>query len=293
MTKIEENKNHILQLGSKNLDASNWKVFHPNGRHMFTCGGKKAKWYLDRNLADKIGDNKIKLNFTPKGNGYADNEKFGLFERKNICVVSGVCDNLQRHHIVPYCYRTHFPDEFKSKNHHDVVLINSEKHAEYEKEATKFKDEIAKIFNVKTIAEFNAEYTIALKENNKYYGVVVNAIKPIFNSYSKISVDSVIEKLKYVSGHTEIPIHHLKNLNYIQLYKFYSEVKTLYDNKLEELRKELKHEYDHGYHVVKQLNTDNKIKEFVVMWRKHFIETAKPKFMPEGWSFDFRVKTRI
>ena len=46
----------VLQIGSKNHNSENWKVYHPNGKHMFTCGEKKALWYLK-----KIDDNGAKL----------------------------------------------------------------------------------------------------------------------------------------------------------------------------------------------------------------------------------------
>ncbi len=116
MDEISKNRvhNNILKVGSKNLNTENWKVYHPSGRHMFTCGEKKANWYLDRNLAKLIGKKKITLTFSPKGNGFEDNEEFGRSIREARCVVSGIEDGLQRHHIVPYCYRTYFPERFKS-----------------------------------------------------------------------------------------------------------------------------------------------------------------------------------
>lgn len=51
--------------------------------------------------------------------------------------------------------------------------------------------------------------------------------------------------------------------------------------------------FDHGYYVVQKLDTEEKIEEFVKLWRNHFINTMKPKFMPKGWSVDFRIKTKI
>jgi len=51
--------------------------------------------------------------------------------------------------------------------------------------------------------------------------------------------------------------------------------------------------YDHGYHVVQKLDTEEKIMEFVKLWRKHFIDTMQPQYMPYGWSVDFRIKTKI
>ena len=81
-------KTNTLKLGSKNLNSENWKVFHPNGKHMFTCGEKKVKWYLDRKLAVIIGIKSIELSFNPKGSGFEDNEVFGRSIRETKCVVS-------------------------------------------------------------------------------------------------------------------------------------------------------------------------------------------------------------
>lgn len=295
MADISKNKerNNILKVGSKNLNSENWKVYHPSGRHMFTCGEKKAKWYLERNLAKLIGKKKIALTFSPKGNGFEDNEEFGRSIREARCVVSGVEDGLQRHHIVPYCYRSYFPEAFKSKNHHDVVLINHEKHSEYEQLANIYKDEIARIFHVKTIGEFNIDYTNMLREVGKPNSIVLNAIHSLFKTYGRISHEMIVEKIYYISELTGIPYDTLKTFNYIQFYKFYLLLKVQHEKDIYEFKEQNRMFFDHGYHVVKQLDTEEKIEEFVKLWRNHFIDTMQPKFMPTGWSVDFRIKTKI
>ena len=77
-------RNNILKLGSKNLNAENWEVYHPDGTHMFTCGEKKATWYLERDLAKRTADGRIQLTFEPKGNGFETNEIFGKSVREAI-----------------------------------------------------------------------------------------------------------------------------------------------------------------------------------------------------------------
>jgi hypothetical protein len=295
MEQISKNKekNNILKLGSKNLNSENWKVFHPNGKHMFTCGEKKAFWYLDRNLAILFGEKSIKLTFIPRGNGFEDNEEFGRNVRIVRCVVTGVEDNLQRHHIVPYCYRTYFPEQYKSKNHHDVVLINHEIHSEYERHAVLFKDEIAKIYGVKTISELNGDYTKYLRENGKNSSILLNALHSLFKSYGKMPYDIKIEKLHFISEQTNIPYNVIEGLNYIQMYKLYLLLVKDHKIKIEAFKGVNRPYFDHGYYVVQKLDTEEKIEDFVKLWRNHFIETMKPKFMPNGWSIDFRIKTKI
>ena len=286
-------KNNILQIGSKNLSSENWKVYHPSGKHMFTCGEKKAIWYLDRDLADEIGNKMIQLTFVPKGNGFEDNEIFGRSIRRVRCVVTGVKESLQRHHIVPYCYRTYFPEEYKSKNHHDVVLMNYEIHSDYEQKANEYKDVIAHMFDVKTISELNSEYTAKLREIGKPNSIILNALHSLFKSYGKLSNEGLLEKLEYISDNTGIPFGTLVKYNYIQFYKLYLMLKDAHANELHEFKETSRILYDHGYHVAQKLDTEEKINDFVKLWRNHFITTMQPKYMPKGWSVDFRIKTKI
>lgn len=290
---VGKERNNILKVGSKNLNSENWKVYHPSGRHMFTCGEKKAQWYLDRNLAVEIGKKKIRFTFKPKGNGFEDNEVFGRSIRENRCVVSGLEDGLQRHHIVPYCYRTYFPEAFKSKNHHDVVLINHEIHSDYEQIANDYKDEIARIYGVKTINEFNAEYTGRLRESGKENAILLNAIHSLFKCYGNMPDDVKFEKLQFISDNSDLSYNTLCDLNYIQMYKLYLLIREAHIVELEAFKTNNRHLYDHGYHVVKMLDTEDKIMDFVKLWRNHFIDTMQPAYMPHGWSVDFRIKTKI
>lgn len=292
MEKSKE-KNNILKHGSKNLNVENWKVYHPSGRHMFTCGEKKAQWYLERSLAIEIGKKKIRLTFIPKGNGFEDNEEFGRGIREAKCVVTGREDGLQRHHIVPYCYRTYFPEAFKSKNHHDVVLINHEVHSEYEQLANLYKDDIAAAFGVKTINEFNVEYTAKLRDIGKDKSILLNSIHSLFKCYGRIPDDIIQEKLYFIAEKTNIPYDVIKGFSYIQMYKMYLLVKKQHIDEIEAFKEQYRHLYDHGWHVVKKLDSEEKIMEFVKLWRNHFIDTMQPLYMPNGWSVDFRIKTKI
>ena len=286
-------RNNILKVGSKNLNAENWEVYHPNGTHMFTCGEKKANWYLERDLAKRTADGKIMLTFEPKGNGFETNEVFGKSVREAICVVTGVDDGLQRHHIVPYCYRTYFPEQYKSKNHHDVVLINHERHSEYEQQATKYKDVIAEMFDVKTITEANMEYTFKLREIGRDNAILLNTIHSIFKTYGKVSHEVKLDKLKRIADGTGLSFETVCNYNYIQLYKMYLLLRDEHIKEQSDFKQNNRIKYDHGYHVVQKLDTEEKIMSFVKLWRNHFIETTNPKFMPTGWSVDFRIKTNI
>lgn len=290
----------ILQLGSRGLSSENWKVYHPDGTHMFTCGERKALWYLsntnedDEPLAKQIGEFEIQFTFEPKGKGYKNHEKFGLVGRKIQCVVSGEENGLQRHHIVPYCYRTHFDEEYKSKNHHDVVLVTHKVHEAYELEATKFKNQLAKEYGVKTLNELNLEYTKVLSKFSENKVRAISKLYAIFSSYGRIPQKVIIDNLKFVSKVTGISYEDkLSKMTYVELWKLYTLIKEHYNEELDEFKRINAPKYDHGKLLVEKLDNHEKIVEFVKRWRNHFVETMQPKYMPEGWSVNFRVKVEI
>jgi hypothetical protein len=283
----------VLKEGGRGLSTTNWEVYSPEGRHMFTCGERKAEWYLDRDLAIKFDDFKIKLTFQPKGSGFDDDEIFGLAGRNICCVVDGETGSLQRHHIVPYCYRSHFPDEYKSKNHHDVVLISADNHSDYESIATKYKNELAIEYDVKSLNEFNLEYTRILSEFSDNKVKMLSKLHAIFKSYGRIPVRVIIENLQFVADNTDMTYEFLSKLSYAQLWKLYTYLRDRFSNEFDEFKLVHGNKYDHGYHLVQKLKTHDEIKDFVRKWRMHFIDTMKPKYMPEGWSVDFKVKVEL
>jgi len=284
-----------LKIGSKNLNMENWKVLHPKGHHMFTCGERKAMWYLDKKLANKVvgEQNTIKLTFEPKGYGFNNDEVFGLAGRQVRCVVTAETDGLQRHHIVPYCYRTHFPDAYKSKNHHDVVLVTYRVHEDYERLATAFKNQIADMYEVPTLNELNLLYTKLLSAYSSDKVKMLSRLHSIFKNNGNIPDDVIKENLLHVTKYTDLSFKNVCKLNYIQLYKLYLILRKGHEKAFEQFKEKNKKMYDHGYHVVNKLNTHEKLEEFVKMWRAHFVQSMRPQHMPLGWSINFRVKVEL
>jgi hypothetical protein len=283
-----------LKEGSKSLSTTNWKVYHPStGKHMFTCGHHRAMWYLDRNLAKYIDkENRIiQLTFKPNGRGFPLTDKFGLASRKVKCVVSGKTKELQKHHIVPYCYRTHFPLEYKSKNHHDVVLIHYKEHEAYEIEANKFKDQLADEYGIKRINDLNLEYTRAISAFSEEKLRMLSRFHSIFRSAGKLPKDKLLETIGLISKYTYFSSETLLKLNLMQLYKIYKYLRRKHEAEFEYFKNENYSKYDHGFLMYSKLDTEQKLTNFIKKWRRHFIETMNPQHMPDGWSIDYRVKT--
>ena len=56
----------------------------------------------------------------------------------------------------------------------------------------------------------------------------------------------------------------------------------------EEIKKNLKN--THGEEVVKKLDSEEKIEEFIMIFRKHFLTSMDPQFLPKEWAIDHRFK---
>lgn len=231
---------------ARKTEYGNWLALHPDGSIMFYCDEKKANWYLSRNYAKVVKDKTIQLTFMPKGKGESEETRI---KKPNICVGCGSTDCLTRHHIVPRVYRKHFPIELKEHNSYDVLLLCGDCHEKYERKADELKAELEKESGV-----------------------------PLFKqTYQKMQVAH--RALQYYLSGTHHPKAEESLLGKIFLYDPDAKLTQEYVDKLEQLIEISKTE--HGKMVVaKQQN----IETFIIMWREHFLQNVRPKFLPEGWN---------
>jgi len=240
----------------------NCKVLHPNGNLMFLCLPKRANWYLERDLAEVIEEKPltIKLTFEPKGSGHIE-DNYHLGEKNNACVVCN-CDNLEyltKHHVVPREYRKWFPLEFKSRSSHDVVVLCSECHSQYERGfADKLKRELEEAAGL--------QYMNTMHQDQMKTLTVYN--------YAKLMMDAD-KILKVPEGRIE---YFLKEMKRIFKTDNPAEVYNL------PIHKMIREEIDS---VAKSVVASKDIVEFTRMWRQHFIDSMDPKFLPIGWSVDY------
>lgn len=237
----------------------NCRVLSPNGILMFRCDEKKANWYLKRNLGEIVSNKPlvVKLNFEPNGLGN-HNKEFGLSDMPNVCVVCGTKNHLTRHHVVPYCYRKNLPLEIKSHNHHDILPLCVDCHENYEKFADDLKNELS----FKYDAPLNV-IEVDRKEILKYSKISSTILRNDLN-IPKSRIVELRNKLKSFFG-----IKRLTKSRLIQLSKIKTNKNTT-----------------HGEMVVSSL--DN-IQDFIEMWRKHFVDNTKPKFLPDNWKIDSKL----
>lgn len=242
----------MSSINSSNQIYHNYTVLSPDGIEMFRCDRKKFEWYLRKGLASQIDTDTIRLLFQPKGLGW-NGEHFYLQDRENKCCVCGSEKELSKHHVIPYCYRKHMPENLKNNNYFDVLPLCMTCHRSYEKFAFKRKQELA--------AKHNA---------------------PIDGFYNGIK-SKVYKKASSLSnyGHL-IPEHRQKEMK-----SFIAKELGKDSVSDEEIKKLLstnnKIEKTHGALVVSSLSS---FQEFFEDWRTHFVSTMKPEHLPKYWEVE-------
>ena len=248
----------------KNL-YSNWIMNGPDGLFMSRLDTKRAQWYLRRNLATLTGDSTIQLTFVPSGPGHAD-DLYYRSSKENRCVVCGKEENLTRHHVVPHTYRRFFPEAFKSRSSHDIVIICDEHHTDYE----------------------NNHAILLTQKIAKEMGFPLH----MGNHKNVVTKEEKAKRLARIWLGREMPLHRKEeirwNIEYLIGHPMTEEAIGLLANATLKSHKggPPKGSKTHWSEVVRILNETNAIPEFVRRWRQDFIDNAKPAFLPLGWSVE-------
>jgi hypothetical protein len=245
---------HLLHKG-KIYD--NIKILTKEGEFLCYVGRSKADFYLTKKLADLIDDTTIQINFIPKGIGSLG-DPVNSIPKENICVVCGICEELTRHHIVPYSYKKHLKEECRSHQSYDIVALCFKCHSTYEKEANKLRIEL-----------FN-EFGINLDDNRYKKEIYDSDLAHIANAAKTI--------LKYLD---KLPADRLERLQ-LKIESFIGKIVGL-----EELQKlstmNTRYTNDNYCDPYEEIISKIPLMDLVIRWRKHFLEIAQPKHMPIGW----------
>jgi len=239
----------------------NRKVFDRDGNLIFTCHDRKADWYLDKGLAERLSHDPlaIRLNFQTNGPGHRYDQGYFLEEKKNICVVCGSEGELNTHHVVPWCYRRYFPDELKTHNWYDIMALCIPCHNNYERFAWELKLEIAEEFNIPVDGKGMR------KDKAKVYAMKI-----------------ALTIQKHGNKIPEVKLRNMKDI--LREYLQKQDITQEDINQIAELKIDFWQDYvPHGQYVVKRLSDTE---GFVRRWRKHFVDTMQPKFISENWKIE-------
>jgi hypothetical protein len=235
----------------------NWKMLSPEGELMSRCDVKRARWYLDRNLAEEVGDKEIRLKFVPRGLGNRD-VQFLIEDKANQCVVCGIEHHLNRHHVVPYQYRKWFPLQYKSKSSYDVVPICLDDHETYEDRARDLVADLA--------VEYDAPYnqSLPMSPEDRSLGKMLGYAKALHHHSERIPLERV-EKLR------EEINEYFGHLNLEEILKT-------------PLPKRNTINASHGEKVVAAVLARDELQQFIERWREHFLVTMEPRFLSASWN---------
>lgn len=251
-----------------NQHYGNCTMLDPHGNIIARCSKSRIDWYLNRNLADVVDENTIKLNFDPKirklneSNSY---DAFYLSDKENICVCCASIENLTRHHIVPYSFRKEFPEECKLHNYHDIVLLCVECHHKYEIESMRLRKQV--MVELK-ITEKDFRRLDAVKGQCR--GLAKSILKNGKNGkIPSEHVDKLLEPIRLYLGKSEITDDDLIELSTIDCTWRSSEYTNC------------------NNYIVKHYGVENLVR----LWRNHFIKVMNPQYLPKHWDVNHPVTT--
>jgi hypothetical protein len=231
-------------------------VYDPQGTLIFRCDDRLRRWYLGLGLADEVPSGII-LRFQPKGPGHSKDPYF-LQDFKNRCVGCGSEDSLSHHHVVPYCYRRHFPKDTYQYGRwmYDVLLLCIDCHERYEGAATQLKNEIA--------AELGVDPQ-GIPSLNKAEIRMVKLAHALRRHADAMPAPRRLElevELKRLLGTDVLTEQDLLKAWHLRLRGRTTPAGLLVVQKLTDLD------------------------GFARRWRIHFMERMKPRHLPQGWTPD-------
>ena len=247
---------------------SNCIMLDQQNEIIFRCSDERANWYIKRDLAEIVSDSPLtmRLKFVPGGKGNAG-DIFYCGQKENKCVVCGDEDlvELTKHHVVPYWLRRHFPIEYSNHTSHDILPVCRLCHDKYEIDVQQV---------MKSIMDNDEELSEEMKKRKEYV--------------QKFSIASVLVRM----GDT-IPRDRQEDI-LRSLTEFVGTSVTrsnLSDVILELEQKVIDFDRSIGSGVIGKRIVDKlpDIDAFVIFWRKHFVDTMQPKFLPDGWHIDHKT----
>ena len=208
----------------------------------------------------------MQLNFDPSGRPFTDRDYY-MTVKENRCVVCGKEEDYVKKMVIPRDYRRHFPSSLKDHLSHDVLLLCVSCHHTSELHDLQLKTKLAEEYSV----PLNNTKTIEDKKLRR----VRSAAKALASRDKEIPKErqTVLKNIvrEFLQG-DEIDVEKLKAL---------AKLGTSKENEF--------YVGSHGERIVKKLAENGNLKDFVKMWREHFLTTMKPKFLPDYWSVDHNL----
>lgn len=269
----------------------------PDGNPLSTISLKKAKWYVNKSLGNWIvppEDNSnnnniqsvIRLRFQPN-NRIADTTLavYHVSAKANQCVVCGAnsssdgSNHGMRHYVVPFCYRTLFPDAYKTHLSHDIVLMCIDCHVYAEQCSQRRRKKLEK-----AVVRTNPKSTLPNFIDRHKQTVTKQALAllkrrqqmPAMRIQECQAAIRNFHGLKDEAPLSTALLQETANMSYTTPNPHYISGPTLVVEPL------LQAYYE-------QNGNDELLAMFVRDWRAYFLQTSQPRCLPQGWSINSPV----
>ncbi len=234
------------------------QVLSPRGELMFRCRHERFAWYLEHTKSELVSTEPptLRLLFEPTGPGLIGDE-YELRPRMNRCVVCGATKYLTRHHVLPRCFRRHYPPPFRRRNQHDVLAMCLHCHDAYEEHALRKKKAIAAALGL----PFRTQPMLVDRAQRGAIG----AAWALFLHGDRIPPakrEPLLDVIRRAIGKQPLDDEDLARMRAANPYRPNPDYA------------------DFGASVVQKVD----LQSFLEQWRRHFLETMTPGFMPEGWT---------
>ncbi|XP_005089945.1 exonuclease 3'-5' domain-containing protein 2 [Aplysia californica] len=246
----------------------NCRLLAPDDTPLCTCDVKKAQWYLDKELGDKICDDPltVRLRFEPANR--PDTERnYYLQVKENLCVVCGHDQDYVRKFIIPYEYRKYFPNALKDHSSHDVLLLCTPCHRRSCDFDSALRLQLAQ--ECQAPVEAGATAKTVLDHDLQKIRSAGRALMLNKSSIPEARVTELEKVLKDFYGVESVPEELIKQASDI------------------DARQIAEGYIPHGKLVVRHMARNGGLLAFQARWRQHFIDMMNPQYLPAFWSVDF------
>ena len=242
----------------------------PDGQVLATVNRTKASWYIHKGLGEMTCEDPltVKLFFEPSGRPMPDADYYTTI-KENVCVVCEGTESFVRKMIIPHDYRRYFPMDLKDQMSHDVLLMCLSCHHFAQQWDEQLRQRLAK--------QYNAPLGMAdqcLNKDHAQISKVRSAAKALHFSGAKIPAVRRAELMSLLQKHCGDGVE-------------------VTGEKIAELAEmKVKNENYGGLHrkrVVEAFVAENRLAEFIRLWRQHFLDNMKPKHLPPMWSVEHNL----
>jgi len=201
---------------------------------------------------------------------------YTISDKQNICVSCGEDKYHSKHYIVPYAYRSLLPDKYKSHMSHDVTVLCSKCRIYCEQKCQERMKEVEEHYRINPISKNKYEH-----DQNLYQ------VRSSATALQKWSHKIPPSKLK---EHEHIVKTYFQSIHAGDTDSNNNDILT--PEQLD-IATNVEHQIENPHYIpgpegVVQaiIHDEGKIADFVRGWRRHFVDTIHPRYMPKWWNID-------